>query len=94
MSHSTALGLISAICTVITPHALIHTFLPNKRAEVDTTSSNSRPQAHATPGPKSNFAPGLFWGPRLSEQAASGLYFTGNLSCIDLMGSGSVIEVV
>lgn len=46
------------------------------------------------PGPKSNFAPGFFGGPRLSEQAASHFYFTGNLSCIDLMASGSVIEVI
>lgn len=93
-SHNTALDLIRAICAVINPGVGVHTFLPNKQAEVDTTSSNSSLQAHATPWPKSNFAPGFFWGPCLSEQAASCFYFTGNLSCIDLMGPGSVIEVI
>lgn len=61
-SHNTALVLISAICTVINPRAPVHTFLPNKQVEVDTTYSNSSPQAHTTPGPKSNFALGFSGG--------------------------------
>lgn len=61
-SNRTTLVLICAICTVINPHAPVHTFLPNEQAEVDTTSSNSSPQ-HRPHTPQIKFCPWLFfWG--------------------------------
>lgn len=61
--HNTRLVLISAICTVINPCAI--TCVPSKQASRGRyyILYNSSLQAYVTPGPKSNFAPGFFWGP-------------------------------
>ncbi len=61
-SHNTALVLIPDICTVIKSHAHAHTFLPNKQAEVDTTFSNSSPQALPCPARNLILPPGFFRG--------------------------------